>query len=383
MSGQPTRVTFVTDRLVFGGAERHAITVADALDRRRFAVAFATLKPGGPLEALVDRSAYTHFETADVGRKLDFDAVRRLAGHFEASAAEVVVAANPYATLYSLLAARRLRRRPAVLSTFHSTVMSTPKDKLQMVFYRGVFPFCDRLVYVSENQRRYWRRRGLRARADLTIHNGIDTAHFSAQATGADVAAVRRACGFAPGDFVVGICAALRPEKAHGDLLQAIGRLQRAGRRVRTLIIGDGPERQSIEAGIASLGIGADVHITGYQMDVRPFILASDVMVLPSHSETFSLSALESMALGKPMVMTRTGGASEQVDDGRTGLLYEPGDVARLAAHLEALAASGDAAAMGERAAQYVTTRFPVGKMIDEYAELIASQAATARRRRG
>jgi glycosyltransferase involved in cell wall biosynthesis len=145
-------------------------------------------------------------------------------------------------------------------------------------------------------------------------------------------------------------------------------------------VVGDGPERAHLESEIARLGLGADVAITGYQMDVRPYVAACDAMVLASHSvETFSLSALESMAMGKPMVMTRTGGASEQVEDGRTGFLYEPGDIDSLVRHLRTLADRAVSRPMGQLAAQKVRDRFTLDKMIGAYSTLLERLATPSR----
>jgi glycosyltransferase involved in cell wall biosynthesis len=380
MSAPPLPVTFVVDYLATGGAERHAVTLANALDRSRFAVSFAQLKPGGPLLALLDAGRLAGNGCAGVARKLDFAAVDRLAKQLRDDGSQVVVAANPYATLYAMLAARRVAPRPVVVSTFHSTIMPGVKNQVQMLFYRGMYRFCDCLVYVCENQRQFWRRRALRARMETVIHNGIDAAHFSAAAAPPDEGAIRRTFGFGAGDFLVGICAVLRPEKAHVDLLQAIARLRAAGVPARCLVVGDGPERAHLESEIARLGLGADVAITGYQMDVRPYVAACDAMVLASHSvETFSLSALESMAMGKPMVMTRTGGASEQVEDGRTGFLYAPGDIDSLVRHLRTLADRAVSRPMGQLAAEKVRDRFTLDKMIGAYSTLLERLATPSR----
>jgi glycosyltransferase involved in cell wall biosynthesis len=380
MSEGRVEVTFVVDYLAAGGAERHAVTLASGLDLSRFEVSFLQLKPGGALEALLDKPRLARFECVDVARKLDYDAVARFARHLEETRCRVIVAANPYATLYSILASRRLPAgsRPSVVSTFHSTILRGMKNQLQMAFYRLMYPFCDVLVYVCENQRIHWRRRALRARSEAMIYNGIDTAYFSSAAAESRREATRCKLGFADTDFVVGICAALRPEKAHGDLLEAMARLKSVDRTVRCLVIGDGPERQVLEGRIRSLGIADRVVITGYEMDVRPYVAACDVMVLTSHSETFSLSALESMAMGKPMLMTLTGGAAEQVTDGVTGFLFEPGDVAALANQLASMAASTRSAPMGAAAAQDVARRFPLAKMVAEYSALFEAQAAAA-----
>jgi len=380
MSASPLPVTFVVDYLATGGAERHAVTLANALDRARFAVSFAQLKPGGPLVSLLDVGRLESHECAGVARKLDFHAVERLARQMRDSGSRVVVAANPYATLYAMLAARRVTPRPMVVSTFHSTIMPGAKNQLQMLLYRVMYALCDCLVYVCQNQRDYWRRRALRAGVETVIHNGIDAAHFSADTVAGGDLAIRGRFGFGADDFVVGICAVLRPEKAHADLLQAIARLRAQGVAARCLVVGDGSERPHIESEISRLGLGADVGISGYQMDVRPYVAACDVMVLASRSvETFSLSALESMAMGKPMVMTRTGGASEQVDDGRTGFLYEPGDIDRLARHLRTLSDRAVSRPMGLLAAETVRGRFTLEKMIAAYSALLERLAEASR----
>ena len=170
--------------------------------------------------------------------------------------------------------------------------------------------------------------------------------------------------GFAPQDYVIGLCSSLRPEKAHGDLLQAIGQLRSQGVAAKALFIGDGPERATIESAARDLGLGDHVVITGLQEDVRPFIGCCDVMTLVSHAiETFSLAALESMALAKPLVMSDIGGASEQVLHGQTGLLFEPGDLTTLADHLQTLESESLRARMGAAAQRRVRQLFTVETM--------------------
>jgi glycosyltransferase involved in cell wall biosynthesis len=167
---------------------------------------------------------------------------------------------------------------------------------------------------------------------------------------------------------VIGICAALRVEKAHGDLLQAVRRLRDSGVAAKVLIIGDGVQRAAIEEQIAALGLRDAATITGYKIDVRPYVAACDAMALVSHSvETFSIAALESMSLGKPIVMTDIGGAREQVTHGATGFLFEPGDIAALTQHLGALADRELRQRMGNLAAQTVREKFTVRAMLAAY----------------
>jgi glycosyltransferase involved in cell wall biosynthesis len=207
----------------------------------------------------------------------------------------------------------------------------------------------------------------LGAREDVVIHNGIDISHFSNGYSQDQVGALRAQYGLAADDYVVGLCAYMRPEKAHGDLLAAALAARRQGVELKCLLIGDGPERASIEAKIAHLGLERQVVITGLIGDVRLALAACDVIVFTSHSETFSIAALEAMAMAKPVVMTDVGGASEQVVPGETGYLFRRGDTAALAGHLVQLADPATRRQMGQRACSTVSEKFSLGVMVGAY----------------
>lgn len=241
-----------------------------------------------------------------------------------------------------------------------------------MVLYRHLVRRADLLVFVCQAQADHWHVHGLRARRDAVIHNGIDTARFTDTWTPAQKAALRARHGLRGDEYLVGLCAVMRPEKAHGDLLQALALLARQGLRVPALLIGDGPERARIEALAAALGLQGQVRITGSLADVRPAVAACDAMVLSSRSvETFSLAALESMALGKPMVMSDIGGARELVQHGDNGLLYPAGNVAALADQLRRLADPRLRRRLGERAREHVVPAFDVVRMAQRYEETL------------
>jgi glycosyltransferase involved in cell wall biosynthesis len=127
---------------------------------------------------------------------------------------------------------------------------------------------------------------------------------------------------------------------------------------------------------VDALGLRAQVHITGTLADVRPAIAACDAMVIPSRAvETFSIAALEAMALGKPMLMSDIGGAREQVEPGDHGLLHAPGDVEALATHIRRLADPRLRRRMGERARERVVASFDVGAMARRYEGLLLDVA--------
>jgi glycosyltransferase involved in cell wall biosynthesis len=362
---------FIVNSLETGGAEKHVVTLLNHLEPGRFRVHLAYLKGKEQLLPQLRTEQLASLTRCDVTRRIDHRAVRQLRRIVADAGIDAIVCTNTYSTLYGRLAARGGARAPRLVAVFHTTVLQTCKQKVQMLLYRRIFNRCDLLVYVCEGQRRYWRRRGLHRAEDEVVYNGIDTEWFTDTRSSAEQAAFRAGLGFAPGDFVIGICSGLRPEKAHGDLLAAIARLRAQGVPAKGLLIGEGPQRAAIERTMAALGLQQHVLITGNRDDVRPFVCACDVMSLVSHSETFSLAALESMSLGKPLVMSNLGGAAEQVIHGRNGFLFEPGDIDALAAHLKALTSPSLRRRFGDAAARRVRELFTVHRMARDFTDSI------------
>ena len=167
------------------------------------------------------------------------------------------------------------------------------------------------------------------------------------------------------------------------QLVEAIARVRARGIPARALFIGDGPMRPAVEARAAALGIAEHVLITGLQQDVRPLVAACDATVLCSTAvETFSLAALEAMALGRPVVHADIGGAAEMVRHGREGFLFPVGDTPALVERLAALADPALRSRMGAQARASVEARFGESAMVDRY-ESGLLELTTARSKRG
>lgn len=374
------RVLFVTGSLPNGGAERHTLGLMDLMAQRGHDCHAISVKP---LDA--DRISGTllprgSLRSLQAERYLDRGAIVELAAQLTAIRPHVIVAANPYALLYASLG-RRLAGgvRSRLVVTFHTTWLLSVKERLQMLAYRPLFWAADCTVFLCRTQQRHWRRRGLFSRRSEVIHNGIDIAHFREAQTG-DREQVRSALGIAATDYLIGIAALLRKEKNHLQLVEAIARLRGMGLPARALLIGDGEQRQAIEARASELNIAEAIIITGLQRDVRPYISACDVMTLCSYTETFSLAALEAMAMGRPIVLSDVGGASEMVVPRWNGLLFPVHDTD---AYVDRLAALRDPAVlrqMGANARQMIERRFSAAVMADRYEMLFASLCRDPRR---
>ena len=125
----------------------------------------------------------------------------------------------------------------------------------------------------------------------------------------------------------------LAPFKAQHVLLDSVHRLLNEGRHVQLRLIGDGPDRASLEAHIRRLDLTKRVIVEGWknQVEVRKLCRHADIFALASFAEGVPVALMEAMALQLPSVATRIGGIPELIRDGTDGLLVTPCNPAELA----------------------------------------------------
>ena len=170
----------------------------------------------------------------------------------------------------------------------------------------------------------------------------------------------------------------------------------------RLLIIGEGSQREMLEAQAEAMGLlgeecsadrcvgtrgarpGAKVLFTGLRDDVPAVTAALDVAVLPSYREAQGLAILEAMALRRPVVATAVGGVPEMIEHGRTGLLVPPHDAAALAAAIARVLTDHPLADMLARAGHdFVHANFSVERMAGAVARIYEEGAALVATRNG
>jgi len=367
------KILFLTGSLVHGGAERQTIVLCNRLAERGHEAHFAYVRNDTAQLGRLRGAASVQWLQAT--RYLDAAAVGNLRRLLRRVRPDVLVAVNQYALMYAQLARRGLGLPLAV--TFHTTALRSWKERLQMLWYRPLFWGAERAIFVCEAQRAYWARRRLGGRRDEVIHNGVDLEHWR-PGTPQEKSRLRRVLGFAEADFVVGMSAVLRPEKNHVQLVHAVAELRRRGVPARALMIGDGETRGAVEARARRLGVEEQVTITGVQQDVRPLVGACDAVALCSTAiETFSLAALEAMALARPVVHSQVGGAAEMIAPGREGYLFPAGDTAALVERLAALTDRSRCRRMGEQARATVAERFSERAMVERYEKTLSELATT------
>lgn len=155
--------------------------------------------------------------------------------------------------------------------------------------------------------------------------------------------------------------------KRVGDAVTALAEVVQT-RPAVLVLVGDGPERASVEALVASLGLARRVAFLGERPDLGPLFSQADLFLLPSEQESFGLAALEALASGVPVVASRVGGLPEVIRDGTTGLLVPPhAPQAIAAAVLGLLEDEPRRAAMGRAAREDAAERFRPEPVVDRF----------------
>jgi glycosyltransferase involved in cell wall biosynthesis len=161
------------------------------------------------------------------------------------------------------------------------------------------------------------------------IPNGVDLSTFQPGPAASDAGPLRVIC-----------VARLIERKGQHHLIEAVQRLAAEGVDVIVSLVGTGDSLEAYQALAHRLGVERRVEFVGYvpRESIAAHFTDAHVFALPSYNEGMAIAALEGMAAGLPVVLTRTGGTRDLVEEGVNGLTFDWADVDTLAAHLRRLA---------------------------------------------
>ncbi len=148
----------------------------------------------------------------------------------------------------------------------------------------------------------------------------------------------------------------------------------------KLILAGDGPDRTESERLARELGLQEEVRFLGKQTHLPEILSASDLMLMPSQSESFGLSALEAMSCSVPVVSSSTGGLPELVVHGETGYIAELGDVQRMAKYaIELLSDDRRWEMFSQNARKRAVERFNVDEIVPVYERLYEEAISEAK----
>jgi len=307
----------------------------------------------------------------------DFVSLLSLFSYIKKSRYDVVHTHTTKAGFIGRLAAR-LAGAPLVIHTIHDPPHNSAKNpllkKLYILMEQIASTWAHHIVTVSyANYEEIGKRRIAPLEKVTVIREGIELSNYDIKV---DRDAKRKELSV-PGDAkVVGMVARLEAAKGHTYLIDAMPEILKAVPESFFVLVGRGHLREQLEARVREFGVQDRVVFTGFREDMLEIMNIFDLFVLPSLWEGLGIVLLEAMAFRLPIVASRTGGITDVVVDGETGLLVPPRDSDSLAQAITALLKDGGRARkMGEEGFIRVSKEFRDSvaneKMMELYEKLI------------
>lgn len=374
MDGNRRNVLFVLPSLGFGGAERQVIDLVNGISKDKFNVFLLTFEKDLDQLEKVDREKVKFFNYQRKS-KYDLAVTKRIAEIIDSKDIDIVHWTNQIALLYGLVGKWRAKKKVKFIGAIHTTVNRNLKMELYDWFlYVPLMTFCKSIITVCDNQRKHWSRKypWLR-RKFVTVHNGIDTERYKDTFPEIEKESLKESLGIKPDEFTFAILSAFRPEKGHEYAFHALKVLIDQGKRIKLLLIGDGERKTFLQSLSEKLSLSPTIIWAGFQKDPRSYMSICDVFLIPSYAvETFSIAILESLSMGKPVIATHIGGASEVIQDGINGFLIRPKEVESIIQNLLKLAEDADLrGALGRNARESVTEKYRVTDMVQKTEALL------------
>jgi D-inositol-3-phosphate glycosyltransferase len=219
----------------------------------------------------------------------------------------------------------------------NNTVGSEKEPELRTATEKHLARDCDRILVATDRERDHLiQHYGASPETIGVVPCGVNLDLFRPL----DKAASRRQLGFAQDESIVLFVGRFAPLKGIDRLMETVAHLQHHKRLRLVIVGGDGlgtPESQNLQRLSRDLGIQNSVTFVGRieQDNLPPYYSAADVLVVPSHYESFGLVALESLASGTPVVATKVGAMESILRDGETGHVVENGSSRLLANGIE------------------------------------------------
>lgn len=357
-------VTHLVLSLETGGLETVVLNLARHADRDRFSHRVICLRHPGTLAPLVEAEGAPVTALHRTGR---IATLRALLSQLRLDRPQILHTHNPLPHQFGAIA-RTLGRASFLVHTKHGR--NFPDDPVAVWVNRQCSRATDVVVAVSEDAAEVARSIERVPEHKLrVVLNGIETDRFKP---------VVRATRGQPRAICI---ARLDPVKDIPGLLEAVVRVRPTFPWFRLDIVGEGPDRNRIEQARSRLELDDVVALRGHRTDVPALLEDADLFLLASISEGVSLTLLEAMAAGLPIVATAVGGNREVVVEGETGFLVPSRDPAALAAAIARLLSSPELRArMGAAARVRVEHLFDARVMASRYEDLYTGLLADGHR---
>lgn len=352
----------LTDKNI-GGAGRWLLNYLKYFDRSRFQVT-VILPEDSALAKFVEASE-ANLILMPVMEESSYDkqAIKEFCKVFREIKPSVV---HTHASLAARIAAKKTKVK-VVVNTKHC--MEAPEPSYFKRKMKGSINkrYSTKITAVSEAVRQSMIAGGADPEQVITIYNGIEPFPVIRKS---EWDALRLQYGIGVLDFCVGMVARLEKVKDHETLLRAARRVQNKNKKVKFLLVGSGSQEDYLKAVAESLHLENCI-FAGFIAEVEKITGIMDLEVITSRQEALSLSIIEAMSIGLPVLGSYTGGIKEVIEEGKNGELFQVGDDVTLARKILDLAADVDKQRYyGKNGIKTVNEKFLASNMVMEIEKL-------------
>jgi glycosyltransferase involved in cell wall biosynthesis len=375
------KILRVIARLNIGGPAIHVVNLNAGLDPARFEQLLVTGTESSGEGSMLDYALSRGVEPFIIPEMInefnlkpkDLKALTKLWRLIRYERPHIVHTHTARAGLLGRLAAS-LAGVPIIVHTYHGHVLhgyfSPVRTRLMRAMERTLARRTDQIITVSE-----------RVKGELVSYSVAPPTKITVIPLGFDLkpflscqqqcGQFRHELGVADGARLVSIIGRIFPIKNHRLFLDAAAQVASQELSAHFVIVGDGVLRPEMEQHARELGIADRVVFTGWRRDLPRIYADTDILVVSSNNEGTTVSAIEAMAAGRPVIATQVGGLPDLIDHGQTGLLVPPGDRDGLAtAMLSLLREPETACRMGQSARAMVQERSTVERLITDIEKL-------------
>lgn len=362
------RVALIVTKFMRGGVQSIVEQLAVRLDPERFEVVLISLN---------DRGSYTSYHENIEGKMLSFginhpwDISKILRAITYLRNEKVVIAHTHPGTLSRLIAI--LAGCPVIVSTWHGTYG-------YRFLSRTVARFLARqtsIFVANSSYTRGYNTAALRLpeNKSVLIYNGVDAKLFQTAdkpERQSSRLSFRQSMDIDNAALVVCSIGRLHADKGFDVLIKAMTKVKEANANSVLMILGNGEMRDQLEKYSGELRVADSVRFYGDTLDVKPFLGASDIFVMPSSKrEGFGLALVEAMLMEVPVVGSDLGGIPEIIHESVSGLLFTPGDSNSLASSIMRLWNDKDMLErMKANSRNEALQKFAADRMVSQYQTL-------------
>jgi sugar transferase (PEP-CTERM/EpsH1 system associated) len=303
----------------------------------------------------------------------DFSILRELCALVRRERIEVLHSHNG-CSVYGAIAGR-IGRVKGIVHTDHGRLV--PDKWSSMLEDRLASYIVDKYVAVSDRLHDYLLRTvRIPKRKLTTITNGVETARFR-PFTKELITRMKLSLNLPKDCLIIGTVCRLDYVKNLPFMVETLKEVLKEEGRLKMLIVGDGPARNSLEETIRACGLIDRIYLLGERGDVEQLMPAFDIFVLPSLSEGTSMTLLEAMSCGVPVIASDVGGNSKIVREGENGFLFKLEEPEMLCNRVkQMLRIEKLREEMGKLGRQTAEREFSIDRMLGDYVGVYTSLMA-------